>query len=76
MIRNIKYHYCLSRLISDNVIKTTKVLLDKTGGLRVYVSQELEDILEWKNHEEVVLKVESGRLLIFPTSMLKVEAPA
>lgn len=61
------------------MIKSTKVLLDKTGGLRIYISQEIEDELAWRNHEEVILKVESGRLVIFPSSSLEksyVEAPA
>ena len=47
------------------MIKTTKVYLDRTGGLRLYISQEIVRNLGWKNHDRVVLKQNDGKLKIY-----------
>ncbi len=63
------YLYVLPLLISD-IMKTTKVVLDVTGGLRIYISRDIESKLKWKHMEEVVLFVDKGKLIIFPSSKL------
>ena len=57
------------------MIKTTNVYLDKTGGFRLYISMEIENILKWANHQQVILSVHDGKLIIVP-SISKTEAPA
>ena len=46
------------------MIRTTKVYQDKSGGLRLYIPMDMAAELGWKDHEEIILKLEDGEIRI------------
>jgi hypothetical protein len=57
------------------MIRTTNIYLDKTSGFRLYISMEIENILKWENHQQVILSVHDGKLII-GSSISETEVPA
>lgn len=47
------------------MIRTTKVYIDKrTGGIRIYIPQEMVSALAWGDHTHVILKQHDSKLKI------------
>jgi bifunctional DNA-binding transcriptional regulator/antitoxin component of YhaV-PrlF toxin-antitoxin module len=46
------------------MISTTKIYVDKKGGGRVYIPQEIRRALGWQDHEGIILSQVDGKLLV------------
>ena len=57
------------------MIKATNIYIDKAGGFRIYISRDIEKQLNWKDHEQVMVAVTNGKLVIEKTPE-ELEVPA
>lgn len=46
------------------MIRTSKIYLDRKGGGRIYIPQEIRGALGWEHHEGIVLEQEDGKLTL------------
>jgi bifunctional DNA-binding transcriptional regulator/antitoxin component of YhaV-PrlF toxin-antitoxin module len=56
------------------VIRTSKIYLDRKGGGRIYIPQEIRGALGWEHHEGIVLEQEDGRLILVSENKGRKEA--